>query len=78
MSKTYTFEADTYKMDGYPSLVVAGRYAVLSREAQRLAVRFTDTLFDGSPRPDSEVWMQFSDCGRTLVFDGMTYTRSAP
>ncbi|MFT5679219.1 MAG: hypothetical protein ACI8RZ_000123 [Myxococcota bacterium] len=75
MSKDYTFTANTYTMDGYPPLTITGRYAVLTTEAERLQIRLTDTVFDGDPSPDREVWVDFSDGGKTLTMEGMTYTR---
>ena len=75
MSKDYTFTDTTYTMEGYPSLTITGGYTVLSAEEGRLQVRFTDTIFDGSPQSDQTLWIEFSDCNQTMVMEGMTYRR---
>jgi hypothetical protein len=72
MAKDYTFTADSYTMDGYPPLTITGRYTVLEADGDRLKVRFTDTIFDGSPHPDQELWVELTDGGRTLQMEGMT------
>ena len=75
ISKEYTFTEATYRMEGYPPLTVSGRYAVLQTQEQRLEIAFTDTVFDGQPAEDQTLWVTLSDCGATLVMEGMTYTR---
>lgn len=75
MAKDYTFTADSYTMVGYPELTITGRYTVLAEEPSRLHIRLTDTLFDGEPSPDREVWVEFSDDGNTMTMENMTYAR---
>ncbi|MCA9578136.1 MAG: hypothetical protein KC668_22035 [Myxococcales bacterium] len=77
MSKEYEFTGDAYTMEGYPPLRVTGRYEVLERDGLRQRVRFFDTVFDGQPDQDRELWIVFEDCGDTLQMDGMTYSRQA-
>jgi len=78
ISKNYTFTDSTYVMEGYPELTITGSYSVLSVDEQRIQVLFTDTIFDGSSQPDTEQWLTFSDCGKTLEMEGMTYQRLEP
>jgi len=75
MSKDYEFKDKTYRMDGYPPLLVSGSYEVLEVDGERVHVRFTKTVFDGNKRPDADKWLVFSDCGKSFTMDRMTYTR---
>ena len=75
MSKDYHFEVASYRMDGYPPLLVTGSYKVLKIDGPRMQVRFTDTIFDGNKRDDADKSVVFSDCGNSFVLDGMTYSR---
>ena len=50
---------------------------MLERDGLRQRVRFFDTVFDGQPDQDRELWIVFEDCGDTLQMDGMTYSRQA-
>ena len=75
MSKEYTFADGQYRMEGYPSLTITGRYAVAETDGTRVRLALTETIFDGTPKEDAEVWLAFSDCGKTMAMDGMTYRR---
>jgi hypothetical protein len=75
MSKEYEFTRNSYTMEGYPPLRITGRYEVLERDGLRRRVRFYDTVFDGSPQSERELWVVFADCGAVLQMDGMTYAR---
>jgi hypothetical protein len=75
MSKEYEFTRTSYTMEGYPPLRITGRYEVLERDGLRRRVRFYDTVFDGRPDAEREVWVVFEDCGAVLQMDGMTYER---
>ena len=48
---------------------------MLQTQEQRLEVAFTDTVFDGQPGEERTLWVTLSDCGATLVMEGMTYAR---
>ena len=77
MSKDYAFDQGHYQMNGYPPLTITGRYAVTAADGPKLKVRFTETIFDGHPNPDTEAWLTFADCGTAFEMDGMTYARVA-
>ncbi len=62
-------------MQGYPPLVVEGRWRILEQQGPRVRVAFTETVFDGTPRPDREVWVAFSSCGQAMSMEGMDYAR---
>ena len=78
MSKEYTFEEDTWRMDGYPPLTITGRWALLKQEEGRVQVRLTGVVVDGQPAADEDVWMTFSACGQVMEMAGMTYQRVHP
>ena len=75
MAKDYVFKASSYRMDGYPPLTITGDYEVLQVDGAKVRVRFYNTLFEGEPSADKELWVEFSDCGGTLVMEGMTYSK---
>lgn len=77
MAATYVFTGTAYEMDGYPPLTITGDYEVIEVDGARLHVRFVNTIFNGSPRDDRDVWLTFSDCGATLEMDRKTFSRVA-
>lgn len=74
ISKEYTFDPETYRMEGYPPLVITGRYRVAAWDGMRARVEWTATIFDGSPQDDRESWLTFTDCDH-FAMDGMSYGR---
>ncbi|MFT5679738.1 MAG: hypothetical protein ACI8RZ_000643 [Myxococcota bacterium] len=75
ISKEYTFTETDYRMEGYPELTITGRYKVVSTDGLAIQVRLTDTIFDGTSKDDREIPVVFSNCGKTMLMEGMTYQR---
>lgn len=75
ISKDYTFEAETYRMEGYPALTITGHYELSEWDGHQARIAWTQTVFDGEPRDPHESTITFTPDCDGFEMDGMTYAR---
>lgn len=72
---SYRFDGDRYTTDGYPAWQESGHLTQLEGNAQRMRLRFSERIFDGTPDADVERWLIVAADQQSFTMNGNTFIR---
>ena len=73
---SYTFEADgRYTTSGYPAYTESGTAELVEVDGQRMRLRLSDRIYDGTADETIEIWLTVADDGASFEIDGDRYDK---